>query len=77
MTNSLGEQLFYHLWAPPMLNPIRSARFCWLKLNFSFPYFPIAANSGFYVAVVDRPFFYTWEGEHEHTGWKMSVAFTK
>ena len=68
MTNSLGEQRFYHLWAPPDVSPEKKYPVLLVQeLNLWYPYFQIAANSGFYVAVVDRPFFHTWNGHHERT----------
>ena len=68
MTNSLGEQRFYRLWAPPDVLPNKKHPVLLVQeLNLWYPYFQIAANSGFYVAVVDRPFFHTWNGVHERT----------
>jgi len=43
------------------------------ELNTWFPCFQIAAQTGFYVAVVDRPFFNTWGGEPENT-WIEDVS---
>ncbi|MGA9780199.1 MAG: hypothetical protein WBS33_18215 [Verrucomicrobiia bacterium] len=68
MTNSLGERRFYHLWAPLHVSsgrkyPILLAQ----ELNYWFPCFQIAADSGYYVAVVDRPFFNTWNGNPEQS----------
>jgi hypothetical protein len=68
MTNSLGEQRFYRLWAPPHVQPggkypILLAQ----EHNTWFPYFQAAPYSGYYVAVVDRPFSHTWNGRHERT----------
>jgi len=74
MTNSLGEQRFYHLWTPPHVAP--KGKYPLLlaqELNTWFPYFQIAAHSGCYVAVVDRPFFHTWDGNHERT-WVEDVS---
>ena len=68
MTNSLGEQRFYHLWTPRHVAadqkyPVLLAQ----EFDTWFPYFQIAAHCGYYVAVVDRPFSHTWDGEHERT----------
>ena len=68
MTNSLGEQRFYHVWAPPHVSPGKKYPILLAQeLNYWFPCFQIAADSGCYVAVVDRPFFYTWNGNPEHS----------
>ena len=74
MTNSLGEQRFYHLSAsrdvsPNQKYPLLLAQ----ELNTWFPCFQVAAHSGYYVAVVDRPFFHTWNGAHERT-WVEDVS---
>ena len=74
MTNSLGEQRFYHLWTPPHVSPNKKYPVLLVQeLNLWYPYFQIAANSGFYVAVVDRPFFHTWNGDHERT-WVEDIS---
>jgi hypothetical protein len=74
MTNSLGEQRFYHLWAPPHVSPNKKYPVLLVQeLNLWYPYFQIAANSGFYVAVVDRPFFHTWNGIYERT-WVEDIS---
>src|ERR1035437_7431584 len=74
LTNSLGEQRFYHLWAPPHVSPNQKYPILLTQeLNIWFPYFQIAAQSGYYVAVVDRPFFHTWDGNHERT-WLEDVS---
>ena len=74
MTNSLGEQRFYHLWTPRHVAtnhkyPLLLAQ----ELNSWFPCFQIAAHCGYFVAVVDRPFWHTWNGEHERT-WVEDVG---
>jgi hypothetical protein len=74
MTNSWGEQRYCHLWPPSHVlpghkYPVLLAQ----ELNLWYPYFQIAANSGFYVAVADRPFFHTWDGVHERT-WTEDVS---
>jgi hypothetical protein len=73
-TNSLGEQRFYHLWAPAHVSsgkkyPLLLAQ----ELNTWFPAYQIAADNGFYVAVVDRPFFHVWNEMHERT-WTEDTA---
>jgi hypothetical protein len=73
LTNSLGEQRFYHLWAPAHVvagrkYPLLLAQ----ELNLWVPCFQIAADNGYYVAVVDRPFSHTWNGMHERT-WTEDV----
>jgi hypothetical protein len=74
MTNSLGEQRFYHLWSPPDVSPNQKYPVLLVQeLNLWYPYFQIAAHSGFYVAVVDRPFFHTWNGVHERT-WVEDIS---
>lgn len=74
LTNSLGEQRFYHLWTPPDVSPNKKYPVLLVQeLNLWYPYFQIAAHGGFYVAVVDRPFFHTWNGVHEHT-WVEDVS---
>lgn len=74
MTNSLGEKRFYHLWAPPHVPhdkkyPILLAQ----ELNYWFTPFQISADSGYYVAVVDRPFLNTWNGNPEQS-WVENVS---
>ncbi len=74
MTNSLGEQRFYHLWAPRDVSPNQKYPLLLAQeLNTWFPCFQVAAHSGYYVAVVDRPFFHTWNGAHERT-WVEDVS---
>jgi dipeptidyl aminopeptidase/acylaminoacyl peptidase len=74
MTNSLGEQRFYHLWAPPGVFPNRKYPLLLAQeFNTWFPCFQIAAHTGYYVAVVDRPFFHTWDEDHERT-WVEDVG---
>jgi hypothetical protein len=74
MTNSLGEQQFYHLWAPPHFSPDRKYPVLLAQeLNDWFPCFPIAAQCGYFVAVVDRPFFKTWDGEPQQS-WIEDVS---
>jgi hypothetical protein len=74
MTNSLGEQRYYHLWRPAHVLPDQKYPVLLAQeLNSWFPYFQIAAQSGCYVAVVDRPFFNTWDGEPENT-WVEDVS---
>jgi hypothetical protein len=74
MKNSLGEHRFYHLWTPPQVAPNQKYPVLLAQeLNTWFPYFQIAAHSGCYVAVVDRPFFHTWDGDHERT-WVDDVS---
>lgn len=74
MTNSLGEQRFFHLWVPPDVSPNQKYPVLLAQeLNTWFPCFQIAAHSGFYVAVVDRPFFNTWDGEPQQT-WVEDVS---
>jgi len=73
LTNSLGEERFYHIWLPPAASHIR--KFPLLlgqELNTWFPWFQMAAHSGYCVAIVDRPFCHTWNGKHEHT-WMEDV----
>ena len=67
-TNSVGEQRFYHLWAPAHVSagkkyPLLLAQ----ELNTWFPAYQIAADNGFYVAVVDRPFSHVWNEPHRRT----------
>lgn len=74
MTNSFGEQRFYHLWtprhvAPNQKHPLLLAQ----ELNTWFPCFQVAAHCGCFVAVVDRPFWHTWNGHHERT-WVEDVG---
>ncbi len=74
MTNSLGEQRFYHLWGPPHVSPNKKYPVLLAQeLNYWFPCFQVAADSGYYVAVVDRPFFNTWDGNPEHS-WVEDVS---
>ena len=74
MTNSLGEQRFYHLWTPRHVAPSRKYPLLLAQeLNTWFPCFQVAALRGCYVAVVDRPFFNTWNGTFEHT-WAEDVG---
>ncbi|HKI68362.1 MAG TPA: hypothetical protein VKA67_02150, partial [Verrucomicrobiae bacterium] len=73
LTNSFGEQRFYHLWTP--LRPSPNKKYPLLlaqELNSWFACFRIAAASGYFVAVVDRPFFNTWNGNPEHS-WVQDV----
>jgi hypothetical protein len=73
LTNSMGEQRFYHLWAPAHVAADRKYPLLLTQeLNYWFPLFQIAADNGFYVAVVDRPFSHTWNGIHERT-WTEDV----
>jgi hypothetical protein len=74
LTNSLGERVFYHLWAPQNVRPGQKYPLLLAKeLNVWFPYFPLAANCGCYVAIVETPFSHTWEGEAEQT-WIEDVS---
>jgi len=74
MTNSLGEQRFYHLWTPRHVAPNRKYPLLLAQeLNTWFPCFQIAAHCGYFVAVVDRPFWHTWNGNHERT-WAEDVG---
>ena len=74
MTNSLGEQRFYHLWTPRHVAPNQKYPLLLAQeLNTWFPYFQIAAHCGYFVAVVDRPFWHTWNGNHERT-WVEDVG---
>jgi hypothetical protein len=67
-TNSLGEQRFYHLWAPSHVVPGRKYPvLLGQELNTWFPFFQVAADNGFYVAVADRPFFHVWNEPHRRT----------
>lgn len=68
LINSFGEQRFYHLWSPPNVTPgHKYPLLIAQELNTWFPYFQIASHCGYYVAVVDRPFWHTWYGAHERT----------
>jgi hypothetical protein len=74
LTNSFGEQRYCHLWTPPRVvaghkYPVLLAQ----EFNEWFPYWQIAAQSGFYVAVADRPFYNSWDGERTHT-WAEDVS---
>lgn len=74
MTNSLGEKRFYHLWTPPHVPPDKKHPILLAQeLNYWFPCFQMAADSGYYVAVVDRPFFNTWDGNPEQS-WVEDVG---
>lgn len=74
MTNALGGQRIYHLWSPPKVSPGQKYPVLLAQeLNTWFPYFQLAAHSGYYVAVVDRPFSHTWDGALEHT-WAEDVS---
>jgi dipeptidyl aminopeptidase/acylaminoacyl peptidase len=74
MTNSLGEQRYYHLWPPAHVLPGQKYPVLLAQeLDTWFPCFQIAAQNGCYVAVVDRPFFNTWDGEPEHS-WIEDVS---
>jgi hypothetical protein len=74
MTNSLGEQRFYHLWTPRHVAPNQKYPLLLAQeLNTWFPCFQIAAHCGYFVAVVDRPFWHTWNGNHERT-WAEDVG---
>jgi hypothetical protein len=73
-TDALREQRFYHLWAPTHVVPGRKYPVLLAQeLNNWFPYFQMAADNGFYVAVVDRPFSQVWNEPHERT-WNEDVS---
>ena len=68
MTNSVGEKRFYHLWAPPHVSPTKKYPVLLAQeLNYWFTPFQIAADRDYYVAVVDRPFLNTWNGNPEQS----------
>jgi hypothetical protein len=74
MTNSLGEQRFYHLWTPRRIAP--NKRYPLLlaqEHNTWFPCFQLAALCGCFAAVADRPSWHTWNGQHERT-WTEDVG---
>ena len=74
MTNAFSDQHYYHLWSPSNVLPNHKYPVLLAQeLNTWFPCFQIAAQTGFYVAVVDRPFFNTWGGEPENT-WIEDVS---
>ena len=74
LTNSLGEPRCYHLWAPPSVTPGEEYPVLLAQEhNTWFPYFQMAAHRGYYVAVVDRPFSHTWDGDLRHT-WAEDVS---
>ncbi|MGO8931305.1 MAG: alpha/beta hydrolase family protein [Limisphaerales bacterium] len=74
MTNSSGEQRFYHLWTPRQVAPNQKYPVLLAQeFNTWFPCFQIAAQAGYYVAVVDRPFFNSWDGERTRT-WVEDVS---
>jgi predicted esterase len=69
----LGNIRYYHLWTPKNIvsgkkYPVLIAQ----ELNTWFPYFEIATDCGYYVAVVDRPFSHTWNGAQQKT-WTEDV----
>jgi len=73
-TNSLGEQRSYHLTEPVNYStgkkyPVLLAQ----ELNIWFSPFQIASREGFIVAVVDRPYSHTWDGDVPHT-WAEDVT---
>ena len=73
ITNTLGEIRFYHLWSPHRVIPGKKYPVLLAQeLNTWFPYLQIAADCGFFVAVVDRPFSHTWNGGQQKT-WEEDV----
>lgn len=74
MTNAFGELRYCRLWTPPRVLPDR--RYPVLlaqEFNEWFPYWQIAAQGGWYVAVADRPFYNSWDGERTRT-WVEDVS---
>jgi hypothetical protein len=69
LTNSLGEQRYCQVWAPAHVlpnqkHPVLLAQ----EPNAWLPSLQIiAARCGWYAAVVDRPFFHSWNGVYERT----------
>jgi hypothetical protein len=74
LTNRLGEQRTYHVTEPA--NAATGKKYPVLlaqELNIWFAPFHIASREGFIVAVVDRPYSHTWDGDMQHT-WAEDVA---
>jgi hypothetical protein len=74
LTNSLGEERYYQLWSPTHVLPNQKRPVLLVQEpNAWFPSFQmIAAQCGWYAAVVDRPFSHTWDGTYLRT-WTEDV----
>lgn len=74
LTNRLGQTRSYQVWTPPGFAPGRKYPLLLAQeLNAWFAGFQIANRLGYVVAVVDRPFAHTWDGELPHT-WAEDVS---
>lgn len=73
LTNRLGQTRFYRLLNPSRGGDSRRPVLLAQELNEWFAGFQIAARCGYLVAVVDRPFEHTWDGDLPHT-WAEDVG---
>jgi hypothetical protein len=73
LTNRLGQTRSYHVWTPPGFAPGRKYPLLLAQeMSAWFAGFQIANRLGYMVAVADRPFAHTWDGDLPHT-WAEDV----
>lgn len=73
LTNRLGQTRYYRLWNPAKSGDGRKPVLLAQEMNEWFAGFQIAARCGYLVAMVDRPFAHTWDGDLPHT-WAEDIA---
>jgi hypothetical protein len=67
LTNRSGQTRFYRVLIPPKSGDEKKPVLLAQEMNDWFAGFQIAARCGYLVAVVDRPFEHTWDGDLPHT----------